>query len=106
MYTVHIEHECGCFKKSEYEREKSFDTQRDAYNYSNIVAEFMNEEFCSKHHFFAQKSEGDDFFIRVVDNPNTGAGCSSGSCGTDSDSIESLYASVNESCGSGSCGCS
>ena len=81
MYTVHIEHECGCFKKSEYESEKSFETQKDAYNYSNIVAEFMNEEFCQKHYFFSQKVGDTVFMIRVTDNPNSASSCSSGSCG-------------------------
>jgi hypothetical protein len=82
MYSVQIEHECGCFKKSEYEREKSFETQKDAYAYSHIIAEFMNEEFCQKHHFFPQKTEGDLFVIRVSDNPNSGGSCSTGSCGS------------------------
>ena len=81
MYTVQMEHECGCFKKSEYESEKSFDNQRDAYNYSNIVAEFMNEEFCTKHLFSAQIVDDNDFVIRVTDNPNAGGSCSTGSCG-------------------------
>ena len=85
MYTVQMEHECGCFKRSEYTNEKSFDTQQDAYNYANIVTELMNEEFCSKHLFFAQKADGDAFIIRVAENPNGSASaCSTdaGSCGT------------------------
>jgi len=90
MYTVQMEHECGCFKRSEYTNDKSFDKQQDAYNYSNIVAEFMNEEFCSKHLFVAQKAGDNEFLIRVVENPNAG-----GSCGTSSTS----------SCSTGSCGC-
>ncbi len=81
MYTVQMEHECGCFKRSEYESEKSFDKQQDAYNYSNIVAEFMNEEFCTKHLFFAQKTGDNTFLIRVSENPNAGSSCSTGSCG-------------------------
>jgi hypothetical protein len=90
MYTVYIENECACFKKSEYESEKSFQTQQDAYNYSNILVELMNEEFCSKHLFTSQKMDGDVFLIKVSDNPNSGS-----SCGTSSAS----------SCSSGSCGC-
>ena len=49
MYTVQMEQECGCFQKSEYTNNTSFPTQQEAYNYSNIVAELMNEEFCGKH---------------------------------------------------------
>lgn len=84
MYTVHMAKECGCFKKSEYESTKTFETQRDAYNYSHVLAELMNDDFCSTHLFTAQKLENDDFMITVVDNPNAGS-CgteSSGSCGT------------------------
>ena len=95
MYTVTMEHECGCFKKSEYKSNKTFDNQRDAYNYSNIVVEFMTEEFCNKHLFFVQKTEDDQFVIRVVDNPNAGS-CSTGSCETDPN---------ESSCSTGSCGC-
>lgn len=90
MHTVYIERECGCFKKSEYESEKSFEKQQEAYQYANVLAEFMNEDFCSKHLFTAYKTESNDFVITVADNPNAG------SCGTSSSA---------GSCGSGSCGC-
>lgn len=90
MYTVQMEYECGCFKKSEYVNNKSFDTQRDAYNYANILTELMNDDFCTKHMFVAQKIGDYEFIIRVSDNPNAGS-----SCGTD----------TGTSCSSGSCGC-
>jgi len=96
MYTVTMEHECGCFKRSEFESEKSFEKQQDAYSYTNIAAELMNEEFCGKHLFVPQKVGDNEFAIRVVENPNAGS-CSTGSCGT-----ETLSES---SCGT-SCGCS
>ena len=80
MYTVYMGRECACFKKSEYEKEKSFDNQRDAYNYSNVLAELMNEKFCTTHIFSSHKTVDDDFIIGVVDNPDAG-GCSTGSCG-------------------------
>ncbi len=92
MYTVQIEQECGCFKKSEYESKKSFDNQQDAYNYANIVTEFMNEDFCQTHLFTAFKLEDDNFVIGVSSNPNSGS-CSTGAAPADS------------SCASGSCGC-
>ena len=88
MYTVTMEKECSCFKNSEYESEVSFDTQRDAYNYTNTVVEFMNEDFCSTHLFIGQRTLEDNFIIQVAANPNAGS-----SCGTGSES----------SCGS--CGC-
>ena len=82
MYTVQVEHECGCFKKSEYNNNKSFEKQQDAYQYAKILEELMNEEFCTKHYFFVQKEDENLFMVRVVDNPNAGGSCSTGSCGT------------------------
>lgn len=90
MYTVEVSQECACFKKSEYENKKSFDNQQDAYNYANIVSEFMNEDFCSTHLFVPKRVGDNEFLIGVVDNPNAG------SCGTSSSA---------SSCSSGSCGC-
>ena len=82
MYTVQMEHQCGCFKRSEFENEKSFEKQQDAYNYANIASELMSEEFCGKHLFFAQKTDDNAFVIRVAENPNgSGGSCSTGSCG-------------------------
>ncbi len=90
MYTVQMEQECACFKKSEYANEKSFDNQQDAYNYANVVAEFMNEDFCTTHLFTSQMIGPKTFMIRVSANPNAG------SCGTNSS---------DSSCSTGSCGC-
>ena len=86
MYTVQMEHECGCFKKSEFKKIKTFDKQQDAYNYANIAAELMNEDFCTKHYFTTQRVGNYEFFIRVVDNPNSTSSCSTvsgtaGGCG-------------------------
>jgi len=94
MYNVYMERECGCFTKSEYENGKSFDNQKDAYNYAHIVTELMNEDFCQKHLFSAYKTEDNNFVIGVSTNPN------SGSCGTGSSN-----ANADSSCASGSCGC-
>ena len=96
MYTVTMENECACFKRSEYKSEKTFDNQQDAYNYANIVTEFMTEDFCTTHLFFPQKVSDNEFMIRVVANPNSGS-CSTGSCGPTEDS--------SSSCSTGSCGC-
>ncbi|QOP43099.1 hypothetical protein FJR45_03680 [Sulfurimonas sediminis] len=110
MYTVQMEKECECFKKSEYENNVTFQTQQEAYKYANIVAELMNEEFCGKHTFDAQLAEGDMFVIRVALNATAVSGCSTGvSCdagceSTDDWSLESTEKSNGGSCGSG-CGC-
>lgn len=107
MYTVQMEKECGCFKKSEYANNNSFQTQQDAYQYANIVAELMNEEFCSQHTFYSQRAEGNNFVIRVEINATAASGCSTGvSCDTGCGSTDDwTLETADESCGTG-CGCS
>ena len=90
MYIVKMGHECACFKKSEFQSEKSFDNQPDAYNYANIAADIMNEDFCTTHVFVPQRVGDNEFMISVMDNPD------SSSCGTGSSA---------SSCSTGSCGC-
>lgn len=110
MYTVLMEHECSCFKKSEYTNNNTFKTQQEAYQYANILAEFMNEEFCGQHKFYYEKAQGDNFVIRVAINATYVSGCSTGiscdvGCGsTDDWTLESTDKSDNNSCGTG-CGC-
>ena len=102
MYTVQMEKECECFKKSEYENNVSFQTQQEAYKYANVLAELMNEEFCGKHIFDAQLAEGDLFVIRVALNAKTVSGCSTGvSCDVGCNSTDdwSLEATSNSGCG-------
>lgn len=103
MYMVQMEEECECFKKSDYTNNNSFKTQQEAYQYSNILVELMNEEFCGKHTFYSQRAEGNNFVVRVAINATFVSGCSTGvSCGSTDD--WSLEATETESCGSG-CGC-
>jgi len=108
MYTVQMEEECGCFKKSEYSNNSSFPTQQEAYQYAQIVSELMNEEFCKKHVFTPEKLADDNFIIRVARNVTFVSGCSTGvSCDTGCGSTDdwALENTVdNGSCGSG-CGC-
>ena len=110
MFTVTVPNQCGCFIKSEFKGEKSFDNQKDAYTYAKILEELMNEEFCGKHHYFAQKVDEYNFILQGAINPNASAGCSSGSCGTGSCGSTSCSpdmmdnSPVSNGCGSG-CGC-
>ncbi len=81
MYKVIIDKECSCFKKSEYKREETFQYQQEAYNYTNLIVELMNEEFCQKHLFFAEKSTDNEYLIKVVENTTPVGSCSTGGCG-------------------------
>jgi len=107
MYTVQMQTECSCFKKSEYTNNNTFKTQQEAYQYANIVAEFMNEEFCSQHIFYTERADNDTFIIRVDINVTNVSGCSTGvtcdvGCGSTDD--WTLESTDDESSGT-SCGC-
>ncbi|SFV71199.1 hypothetical protein MNB_SV-13-5 [hydrothermal vent metagenome] len=94
MYTVQIQKECKCFKKSEYENTKTFEKQKDAYQYANILVELMNEEFCSTHTFASQRVGDKHFLISVDVNLNAIEGytphitCDTGCSSTDKWSLE------------------
>ncbi|MDQ7044653.1 MAG: hypothetical protein Q9M32_01880 [Sulfurimonas sp.] len=93
MYTVEVGFECSCFKKSDYESKKSFDNQSDAYNYANVLADFMNDDFCATHTFSAIRSGDKEFIIQVFDNPEAAGSCSTG-------------ISASAPCDEDTCGCS
>jgi hypothetical protein len=78
MYTVIMEQECACFKKSEFTNNNTFKTRKEANQYANLAAEIMNEDFCTTHTFYAQRLEGNIYAIRVTtgDAPKIGTSCS------------------------------
>lgn len=78
MYKVVMEKECGCFKKSEFTNNNIFKTRQEANKYATLIAELMNDEFCGKHTFYAQRAQEDTYVIRVIvgDAPIIGTSCS------------------------------
>ncbi|MDD5716618.1 MAG: hypothetical protein PHW64_02350 [Sulfuricurvum sp.] len=67
MFTVKVEKECGCFKRSGMENSKNFENKDDALLEAKEWAEEMNETFCQKHNFSIVE-EGNDFIIKVEMN--------------------------------------
>lgn len=67
MFTVKMEKECGCFKRSGMESVKSFENRDDALLEAQEWAEEMNETFCKKHNFNVVE-EGNDLIIKVEMN--------------------------------------
>jgi len=65
MYTIKVDKECGCFKKSDYENNVSFESKDAALAQANHMKEDMNENFCGKHHFEVSE-DGDNFIIHVT----------------------------------------
>ncbi len=53
MYTIEIEKECSCFKKSGFEKIMTFDTREDMINKARVLECRMNQEFCMTHFFEA-----------------------------------------------------
>jgi len=67
MFTVKMEKECGCFKRSGMESTKTFGNKDDAMIEAKAWAEEMNETFCQKHNFTVAE-EGNDLIIKVAMN--------------------------------------
>lgn len=78
MYTVVMEMECSCFKKSEFVNNNSFQTRQEASKYATLLADIMTEDFCGKHTFYVERAEGNLYVIRVTtgDAPMIGTSCS------------------------------
>ena len=53
MYTIEIEKECSCFKKSGFENNMTFDSREDMINKARVMECRMNQEFCMTHFFEA-----------------------------------------------------
>ena len=53
MYTIEIEKECSCFKKSGMEKSMTFETREDMINKARVLECLMNQNFCMTHFFEA-----------------------------------------------------
>ncbi len=82
MYTIQMEKECGCFKKSDYTNPMTFESKDDALMQARLMENHMNREFCQKH-FFTAIEDGENITIKVEERPkqeNTGGCCGGGHC--------------------------
>jgi len=78
MYKVYVEKECGCFKKSDYTNNMSFDSKDNALLQAQEMSKEMNETFCGKHEFSVIE-EQDSFKITVNEKAKSGC-CGGGHC--------------------------
>jgi len=78
MFTVSVEKECGCFRKSGLENNKQFENKDDALIDAMNRAKEMNQEFCQKHAFHVVES-GDVILIKVDDRVKSSC-CGGGHC--------------------------
>jgi hypothetical protein len=77
MYTIKVDKECGCFKKSAYENNMSFESKDDALMQANLMQTHMNTKFCGKHNFEVSE-DGDDFLVSVSLSEEVNNGCCGG----------------------------
>ena len=62
MYTIEIEKECSCIKKSGMEKSLTFDSREDMINKARVMECLMNQNFCMTH-FFEAVDYGDKIVI-------------------------------------------
>jgi len=68
LYTIEIEKECSCVKKSGLEKVMTFETREDMYNKARVLECRMNQEFCMKH-FFEAVDYGDKIVLHSTVRP-------------------------------------
>jgi len=64
MITVKMEKQCGCFKRSDFQDEQTFESKEEALKEALAMCEDMNETFCQKHNFSVVE-EGDTMMIKL-----------------------------------------
>jgi hypothetical protein len=79
MNTIIIEKECGCFKRSSYDNNQSFDIKDDALIQANLMVSDMNTKFCQKHDFILRENN-DNFVISVDIKAKQSECCGGGHC--------------------------
>ena len=76
MSTIIVERECGCFKRSAYENNKSYESKDDALIEAGNMVAHMNDKFCGKHGFEAREDEGN--IVISMGAPVAASGCCGG----------------------------
>ena len=65
MYTVTLEKECACFKRSSFKAIQHFETEKEASEVAHKMAKDMTNEFCKEHGFSVLKEEN-NFIILLM----------------------------------------
>ncbi|HHH51451.1 MAG TPA: hypothetical protein ENK76_03675 [Campylobacterales bacterium] len=78
MFKITVDKECGCFRKSDLENNKSFGSKDDALIEAQNMVNSMNSDFCGKHNFILRE-DGANFSISMdVPQQQTHSGCCGG----------------------------
>jgi len=65
MFTVTMEKECTCFKRSKFQSEQSFESETEAFETATQMAKEMTRDFCKNHAFSVIKEEN-NFLILLM----------------------------------------
>ncbi len=84
MFTINIDKECGCFKRSMYENNQNFHSKDSALIEAQSMVRTTNEDFCQKHEFTLSEN-GENFSIAMNPRPQaegekSGECCGGGHC--------------------------
>jgi len=77
MFTISVNKECGCFKKSDFENNTTESTKDNALLKAQYMVNYMNDEFCQKHSF-TLREEGNTFAISMDVKEEAHSGCCGG----------------------------
>lgn len=80
MPRIYVEHECGCFRKSDLENNIVIEQKDDALIKAIEMSNQMNNDFCGKHEFHVIE-ENSHFMIGINQPPQKHSGCCGGGCG-------------------------
>ncbi|SFZ99047.1 hypothetical protein MNB_SV-5-961 [hydrothermal vent metagenome] len=79
MFTINVDKECGCFKRSMYENNQMFHDKDTALIEATTMLRTMNEDFCNKHEF--SLSENGETFQVIMSAKSQDQSISSGGGG-------------------------
>lgn len=79
MYTINIDKECGCFRRSGLENNTNFETNDAALLQANSMVRHMNTNFCAKHEFVLTE-QGNRFQISMQAPQSKASCCGGGHC--------------------------
>ena len=79
MYTIKIQNECECFKKSELTNNMTLLSQTSAVMQVMKMLNQMNNTFCKKHNFIVEE-EYDNFVIGLDQTKTVTNCCGNGCC--------------------------
>ena len=65
MFTISIEKECTCFKRSKFESTLRFNNEAEAFEKAKTMAKEMTRDFC-KNHAFSVVKEDKNFLILLM----------------------------------------